>query len=173
MTYGSSAGGRSLATRSTSGIITLSSGQTESTYLSSRRGGCAASALSGARGSGGHRRCLASAALARERDVVRIDVNGKVLQAVGVAHSLCGVRLGQRQTVIVRVGEVVNDTMADALEMEDAVDKVGCPVLVERAVRDGVTQTAKSVEGVASGVGQGADDRLIGGVGPTPVTSPG
>lgn len=115
---------------------------------------------------------LASATHARGGHVISPHVNGEVLQNIRVHGALLGLLLGLAQSVVVVLGVVVNDALADLGDVEDTVKQIGGPVGVELGVGDGVAQTADGGKGPADVEGQVTDDSLGGGIVAAPVTGP-
>ena len=70
---------------------------------------------------------LTSTSLSRSSNVVRPNVNGKVLQSITVDGALGRILLGESQSVGVVLGEVVDCLLADDRDVENAVKKVGGP----------------------------------------------
>lgn len=118
------------------------------------------------------RRRLAGTALSGQGNVVSVDVERKVLKRVRVSGGLGRVRLGELQALRVRVGVVLEDALADGLEVEDAVHQVTGPEGVELARSHGVAKAAEALEGLAGRVREGADDGLGGCVLASPVATP-
>lgn len=118
------------------------------------------------------RRRLAGTALSGQGNVVSVDVERKVLKRVRVSGGLGRVRLGELQALRVRVGVVLEDALADGLEVEDAVHQVTGPEGVELARSHGVAEAAEALEGLAGRVREGADDGLGGCVLASPVATP-
>ena len=92
---------------------------------------------------------LTGAANARSGDVVGPDIDGEVLQNVGVDGTLLWLLLGLAQGVVVVLGVVIDDALANLRDVEDAVQQVSGPVGVELGVGDGVAQAADGGEGLA------------------------
>jgi hypothetical protein len=115
---------------------------------------------------------LASASLTGSSDIVSPNINGKVLQGVTVDDALRGVGLGERESISVVLGEVVNSLLADSGDVQDAVKKISGPESVQLGVGDSVTEIADRVEIAADLKGEWADNSLGGGIVTSPVSSP-
>lgn len=115
---------------------------------------------------------LTSASLTRSSNVVGVNVNGEILKSITVDDALGRVSLGEFDGLGVVFGEVVDDTLADGRNVEDAVEEISGPEGVELGLGDGVAETADGVEAAADLEGARADDGLGGGVVTSPVASP-
>lgn len=105
------------------------------TYSSGRRrgAGCAGCRRSRSRGGiiGARLGDLSRAAVIWQGNVKGVDVEGKVLERVGVADGLGGVVDGELEALLVVVGVVLDDALAHAGHVEEAVDQVRGKVEVE------------------------------------------
>lgn len=115
---------------------------------------------------------LASATNAGGGHVVSPNVNGEVLQNIGVNGALLGLLLGLAQSIVVVLSVVVNDALADLRDVKDTVEQISGPVGVELGVGDSVAQTTDGGKGLADVEGEVTDDSLGGGVVAAPVTGP-
>jgi len=104
---------------------------------------------------------------------VGVDLKSKVLESVAVPHRPGRVGLSHADdTRILARGVVLDDALADLGDVEETVEKIGCPVEVGRTVGDVVTEHAHALQRAAELVRQVADDGLGGCVFTTPVTGP-
>ena len=110
----------------------------------------------------------------RNSDIVRVDLESEVLESVRVANSLSGVglRKGKDTGVLVGAAVVLDDALADLGDVQEAVQKVGCPVEVCGAVGDVVSEHAHALQGTAEDIRGVADHGLGRRVGAAPVTGP-
>ena len=110
----------------------------------------------------------------RHSDIVRIDLERKVLEGVRVADSLARIGLSERKdTRVLRcIAVVFDDALTDIRDVQKAVQKIGGPIEVGGAVGDVVAEHAHALQWTAENVGAVADDGFGGGVGATPVTGP-
>ena len=92
---------------------------------------------------------LTGATYTRSGHVVSPDIDGKVLQNIGVDGTLLRLLLSLAQGVVVVLSVVIDDALANLRDVENAVQQVSGPVGVELGVGDGVAQAADGGEGLA------------------------
>lgn len=68
-----------------------------------------------------------STPLSRRSNVIRPDINCKVLESITIDGALGRILLGEGKSVGVVLGEVVDCLLADDRDVENAVKKVGGP----------------------------------------------
>lgn len=97
---------------------------------------------------------MARASNARNSDVVRIDLESKVLKGVGVSDGLVGVGFCESQDagVLVCAAVVLDDALADLGDVQKPVQKVRGPVEVGRAVGHVVAEHAHALQRTAEDV---------------------
>jgi hypothetical protein len=117
---------------------------------------------------------VARAANTRKGDVVSVGLESKVLERVAVADSPSRVCLGKFENARVLGGGavVLDNAFSDLGDVEEAVEKVRCPVGICGTVGDVVAKHAHARQRLADLIGQVTDDSLRGCVLSTPVASP-
>jgi hypothetical protein len=117
---------------------------------------------------------MARASDARHSNVVSVDLESEILKGVWVTDGFAGVGLGESEDagVLWRVAVVLDDALADAGDVQKAVQKVRGPVKVGSTVGNVVAEHAHAFEGTAEDVWGVTNYGLGGGVGSAPVTSP-
>jgi hypothetical protein len=103
---------------------------------------------------------VARTANTRNGNVVSIDLESKVLERIAVADGPCGVCLGKLEDTRVFGGRavVLDNTLANLGDVEEAMEKVRCPVGICGTVRDVVAKHAHAIQRLADLVGQVTDD---------------
>lgn len=102
-----------------------------------------------------------------------VDLQSKVLEGVAVPNRPA--RVGLRHADNTRVlagGVVLDDTLANARNVQESVEQVRCPVEVSGTVGDIVAKTTQALERTAELIRQIADHGLGGSVRAAPVSSP-
>lgn len=115
---------------------------------------------------------LACAPNARNSHVVGPNVDSKVLENIGVNGTLLRLFLSLAQSIIVILGVVINNLLANLGDVENTMKEVGGPVGIQLGVCDGVTETTDGRERLANVERKITNDGLGCGIVTTPVTSP-